>query len=203
MDPETPIEETIEVLKKLINEGKIKYIGLSECTPSELERANKIHPITAVQMEWSLQTRDIEETVLPMARSLGVGIVPYSPLGRGLLTGTISSLNDLDDKDWRKTVPRFKEDAFNNNANNEEFFNIAKRKGCTNAQLALAWVLAQGNDVIPIPGTKSIERLEENVKAATIAASLSSEEIEEIKKSVNPVVGERYEGMWGTFNQRL
>lgn len=202
MDPETPIEETITALKKLIDEGKIKYIGLSECTPSELERANAIHPITAIQMEWSLQTRDIEDAVVPKARELGVGIVPYSPLGRGLLTGAIS-LGELDPKDWRLTVPRFKDDAFENNSKNEKFFAIAKRKGVTPAQLALAWVLAQGDDVVPIPGTKSCERLEENVKAAEVAETLTPEEIEEIKNSVNPVCGDRYEGMWGTFNNRL
>ena len=227
MDPETPIEETIGALKKLIDEGKIKYIGLSECTPSELERANKIHPITAIQMEWSLQTRDIEDAVVPMARNLGVAIVPYSPLGRGLLANTFSSFEEIDEKDWRRQVPRFKDGtiiviiittyldlssslllllllgAFESNTSNSEFFAIAKEKNVTPAQLALAWVIAQGDDVVPIPGTKSIERLEENAKAIEIAETLTADDMERIKNSVKPALEPRYEGMQGTFNTRL
>ena len=203
MDPETPIEETIGALKKLIDEGKIKYIGLSECTPAELERANKIHPITAIQMEWSLQTRDIEDAVVPMARNLGVAIVPYSPLGRGLLANTFASFEDLDEKDWRRQVPRFKDGAFETNTSNAEFFAIAKERNVTPAQLALAWVIAQGEDVVPIPGTKNMERLAENAKAVEIAETLTADDMERIKNSVKQAMEPRYEGMIGTFNTRL
>ena len=202
MDPSTPIEETVACLAELVKEGKIKYIGLSECTPTELRRAHAVHPITAIQMEWSLQTRDIEQTLLPVARELGVGIVPYSPLGRGLLTGKITSLNDLEEKDWRKTVPRFSEENFNKNADiGTQFADYAKRKGCTGAQLALAWLYAQGDDVFPIPGTKSSQRIAENCGAVKV--KLTPEEVKEIESIVPEAIGDRYPGMGGTFNTRL
>ena len=200
VDPKTPIEETVACLKELINEGKIKYIGLSECTPSELRRAHAVHPITAIQMEWSLQTRDIEESVVPTARELGVGIVPYSPLGRGFLTGAIRSAADIDEGDYRRTAPRFAGENLEKNLPTE-FFAIAERKGCTPAQLALAWVHYQGNDVFPIPGTKSVKRLEENVQAALI--SLTAEEVTEIENSIPEIVGPRYASMAATFNSRV
>lgn len=141
MDPSTPIEETMVCLKELIAEGKIKYIGLSECTPDELRRAHAVHPVSAIQMEWSLNTRDLETSIIPVARELGVGIVAYSPLGRGLLAGTMH--DKLDPNDWRRKQPRFKGE---NLANNEatSFYAYAAKKGVTPAQLALAWVLARG-----------------------------------------------------------
>ena len=143
MDPSTPIEETITCLKELIAEGKIKYIGLSECAPEELRRAHAIHPISAIQMEWSLNTRDLETSIIPVARELGVGIVAYSPLGRGLLAGTMH--DKLDPNDWRRKQPRFKD---GNLAKNEatDFYAYVAKKGVTPAQLALAWVLARGNN---------------------------------------------------------
>ena len=143
MDPSTPIEETIQCLKELIAEGKIKYIGLSECSPNELRRANVIHPISAIQMEWSLNTRDLEDSVIPVARELGVGIVAYSPLGRGLLTGAITSVDNIPANDFRRTNPRFLEGNLEQNLA-VKFFEFAKEKNATPAQLALAWVLARG-----------------------------------------------------------
>jgi aryl-alcohol dehydrogenase-like predicted oxidoreductase len=144
IDPTIPIEDTIRVLKGYINEGKIRYLGLSECTPSELRRAHAVHPITAVQLEYSLQTRDIEDTILPVARELGVGIVAYSPLGRGLLTGKITSVDQLAKGDNRLNIPRWQGDAFEQNSKLDQFHRRAEEKGCTSAQLALAWVHAQG-----------------------------------------------------------
>ena len=200
MDPSTPIEETMACLHSLVNQGKIKYIGLSECTPTELRRAHAVHPVSAIQMEWSLQTRDIEEHLVPVARELGVGIVPYSPLGRGLLTKAITSTTDLDPTDRRRNMPRFKDGTIEQNVP-VKFFELAEKRGCTPAQLALAWVLSRGDDVVPIPGTKSVSRLIENVGAVSI--KLSKEEAEEIERSMPDVKGDRYEGMWSTFNLRL
>lgn len=151
MDPSTPIEETMTFLKQLVEAGTIKYIGLSECSPSELRRAYAIHPVTAIQMEWSLQTRDLENTVIPVARELGVGIVAYSPLGRGLLTGALTSLDSLAAADWRRTNPRFAAENIEKNVATN-FFEIAARYKVTPAQLALAWVLARG---LPIPFSSS------------------------------------------------
>lgn len=165
MDPSTPIEETMQVLKSLVQEGKIRYIGLSECTPQELRRAHAVHPVTAIQMEWSLQTRDIEAAVVPTARELGVGIVPYSPLGRGFLAD-LSNFDSLPSNDSRASHPRFTGDNYEENKKRiQRFYDIAKRKGCTPAQLALAWVHSQGDDVFPIPGTKSSSRIIENAGA--------------------------------------
>ncbi len=192
MDPDTPIEETMRVLKSLVEEGKIKYIGLSECTPSELRRAHAIHPISAIQMEWSLQSRSIEEQVVPTARELGVGIVAYSPLGRGLLSGTITSVDQLDEKDFRRTNPRFKDENFAANVPKASFADLAAKKGCTPAQLALAWLHAQGDDVFPIPGTKTSTRLVENASASFI--KLTPDEIAEIEVAVPRGVGDRYYG---------
>jgi len=190
IDPTTPIEETVQCLKEFVEQGKIRYIGLSECTPSELRRAHAVHPVTAIQMEWSLQSRDIENTVVPTARELGVAIVAYSPLGRGFLTD-IAALDSLSETDWRKNLPRFSGENFEENKRRAaKFFEIAKRKGCTPAQLALAWVHSKGDDVFPIPGTKSSKRLEENAHAFTYLP-LSAEEQAEIEASVSSV-GERY-----------
>eukprot|EP01035_Chromulina_nebulosa_P017585 gene17585-23155_t len=202
VDPNTPIELTVQTLKELVHEGKIKYIGLSEVTPDELERAHAIHPITAVQMEWSLNSRDIEDSIVPKARALGVGIVAYSPLGRGLLTGAITSADSLESGDWRKTLPRFNDaNIADNVASVADLFTLAKLKGCTPAQLALAWVIARGEDVVPIPGTKSKVRLLENIEAAFI--NLSHQELAEIEVAVKPIVGDRYGFKIGTFNERL
>jgi len=202
MDPSTPIEETMQCLKELVEEGKIKYIGLSECTPNELRRAYSVYPVSAIQMEWSLNTRDLEETVIPVARELNVGIVAYSPLGRGLLTGTITSLDSLSENDWRRTNPRFQSENIQQNIAND-FFGFAKSKNCTPAQLALAWVLAQGDDVVPIPGTKTIARIIENAGATSI--KLTPEERTQIELLVPKMVGGRYDAQQSaaSFNNRL
>jgi aryl-alcohol dehydrogenase-like predicted oxidoreductase len=201
MDPDTPIELTMRVLSRLVSEGKIRYIGLSECTPDELRRAHAIHPVSAVQMEWSLQTRDIENTIVPIARQLGVGIVAYSPLSRGLLTAKLHSQGQLEANDFRSSQPRFKAGAFEQNSRLDKFFQRAEEKGCTPAQLALAWLHAQGRDVFPIPGTKSVSRLLENFGALSI--KLSAEEADEISSFVDAPVGERYDDMSGTYNARM
>lgn len=190
MDPDTPIEETMQVLKSLVEEGKIKYVGLSECTAAELRRAHAVHPITAIQMEWSLQTRELEKEVVPCARELGVGIVAYSPLGRGFLA-QLNAFDNLDQKDWRRSQPRWSGDNYEENKRRvARFFEIASTKGCTPAQLALAWVHNQGDDVFPIPGTKSAARIEENAYAYNLLP-LTPDEMREIENSVG-VVGERY-----------
>jgi aryl-alcohol dehydrogenase-like predicted oxidoreductase len=190
IDPDTPLEETMNCLKQFVQEGKIRYIGLSECTPAELKRAHAVHPITAIQMEWSLQSRDIEELVVPAARELGVAIVAYSPLGRGFLAD-IAALDSLSETDWRKQCPRFSGENYEENKRRAaKFFEIAKRKGCTPAQLALAWVHSKGEDVFPIPGTKSAKRLEENAHAFTFLP-LTADEQAEIEASIS-VVGGRY-----------
>ncbi|CAK4068730.1 unnamed protein product [Aphanomyces euteiches] len=201
MDPTTPIEETMAVLKSLVEDGKIKYIGLSECTPDELRRAHAVHPITAIQMEWSLQSRDLEEAVVPTARELGVGIVAYSPLCRGFLTD-IDTFDKLEENDWRRTLPRYSgEKLAESKAKVARFFDIAKAKGCTPAQLALAWVHAQGHDVFPIPGTKSSTRIVENAQA--VAIELSQAEVKEIAAAAESVEGPRYAGEDRTFNARM
>lgn len=190
MDPNTPIEETMKCLLELKNEGKIKYVGLSECTPEELERAHKVMPISAIQMEWSLQTRDIEKTLVPVARKLGVAIVAYSPLGRGLLSRTFTKKEEI--QDWRGSLPRFNDENFNQNVSTvEKLEEYAKKKGYTAGQLALAWLHNQGDDVFPIPGTKSQKRIEENAKAALI--KLTPEEMKEIEAIVPEAQGGRYD----------
>lgn len=203
MDPNTPIEETMRVLKSLVEEGKIRYIGLSECTPDELKRAHTVHPITAIQMEWSLQTRDIENVVVPAARELGVAIVPYSPLSRGFLAD-MEAFDKLDEGDWRKQLPRYTGEHYEENKKRvERFFALANRRGCTPAQLALAWVHAQGEDVFPIPGTKSSARIEENASALAVLP-LSEAEKKEIEECAQVAVGARYPGTaHSTYDQRL
>ncbi|CAK4214890.1 unnamed protein product [Aphanomyces euteiches] len=201
MDPETPIEDTMRVLKSLVEEGKIKYIGLSECTPSELRRAHAIHPATAIQMEWSLQSRDLEAAVVPVARELGVGIVAYSPLCRGFLAA-IDTFDKLEENDWRRTLPRYSSDKLEQSkAKVARFFEIAKEKKCTPAQLALAWVHAQGPDVFPIPGTKSSTRIVENAEAVNI--HLTPEDVVAIAAAAESIEGARYDGPDTTFNARL
>jgi aryl-alcohol dehydrogenase-like predicted oxidoreductase len=170
VDPDTPIEETVGAMARLVQDGKVRYLGLSEAAPATIRRAHATHPITALQTEYSLWTRDAEEEILPACRELGIGFVAYSPLGRGFLTGQIKSPDDLAPDDARRSHPRFQGENFQRNldlvARVQE---IAREKGCTPAQLALAWVLAQGEDVVPIPGTKQRRYLEENAGALQVA----------------------------------
>jgi aryl-alcohol dehydrogenase-like predicted oxidoreductase len=166
VDPATPIEEVVGVLADFVAEGKVRHIGLSEAWVDTIRRAHAVHPITALQSEYSLWTRDQEPEVLPVLRELGIGFVPYSPLGHGFLTGTIQSIDDLDDNDWRKTNPRFTGDNFQRNLRiAEEVRDIATEAGATPAQVAIAWLLTKGDDIAPIPGTKRVDRVEENVAA--------------------------------------
>ena len=205
MDPQTPIEDTMKVLKSLVDEGKIKYIGLSECTPNELRRAHKIHPITCIQQEWSLQTRDLEDVLVPVCRELGVGIVAYSPLGRGLLSKSFETRSDIKEGDWRLTQPRFSEENFDINlSKTKAFYDFAATKNVKPSQLALAWLLKKGDDIVPIPGTKTIKYLEENVGAIAVSDTLSADDMKTIESfGLHTVEGERYSSTMGTFNSRL
>ncbi len=198
VDPNTPIEDTVGAMAELVQAGKVRFLGLSEASPATVRRAHAVHPITALQTEYSLWSREPEDEILPLLRELGIGFVPYSPLGRGFLTGQIKSVDDLDKDDWRRTSPRFQGDAFGRNFDLvAKIHEIAKAKGCTAGQLALAWVLAQGEDIIPIPGTKKVRYLEENVAAAEL--TLSQEELTAIDRAfpAGAAAGERYapEGM--------
>jgi len=169
VDPDTPIEETVGAMAQLVREGKVRYLGLSEASPQTLRRAAKVHPITALQTEYSLWTRDPEDEVLPTCRELGIGFVAYSPLGRGFLTGQFKSFDDLAADDYRRNSPRFQGDNFQKNLDLvRRVEEMAKQKGCKPSQLALAWVLAQGDDIVPIPGTKRRKYLEENVGALNL-----------------------------------
>ena len=194
VDPETPIEETVGAMAELVKAGKVKYLGLSEASPKTIRRAHKVHPITALQSEYSLWERHVEDEILPTVRELGIGFVPYSPLGRGFLTGAITKLSDLGSKDSRsQRYPRFGEAAFEKNqVLVDRVRAIAKRRGTTAGQLALAWVLAKGEDLVPIPGTKRRRYLEENAAAADI--HLTPEEVAELEAAVPEaeVVGDRY-----------
>ena len=194
VDPETPIEDTVGAMAELVKAGKVKYLGLSEAAPSTIRRAHKVHPITALQTEYSLWERHVEDEILPTVRELGIGFVPYSPLGRGFLTGRIKDTSKLDSKDMRATrYPRFSGEAFDKNMILVERLEaIAQRKGATASQLALAWVLAQGEDVIPIPGTKRRQYLEEN--AAAVDIKLTEADLEELEAAMplNEIVGDRY-----------
>ncbi|THF88506.1 aldo/keto reductase [Deinococcus sp. KSM4-11] len=174
VDASTPIEDTVGAMAELVQAGQVRAIGLSEVSPETLRRANAVHPITAVQSEYSLWTRDPEDGVLATCRELGVGFVPYSPLGRGFLTGQIRSPEDFAPDDFRRHNPRFQGDAFQKNLDLvEQVGAIAAEKGCTPGQLALAWVLAQGDDLVPIPGTKRVKYLEENLGALDVQLSPS------------------------------
>jgi aryl-alcohol dehydrogenase-like predicted oxidoreductase len=169
VDPSTPIEETVGAMAQLVEEGKVRYLGLSEASPQTLRRAVKVHPISALQTEYSLWTRDPEEEVLPTCRELGIGFVAYSPLGRGFLTGRYGKFEDFPADDYRRNSPRFQGENFQKNLDLvHRVEEIAKEKGCKPSQLALAWVLAQGNDIVPIPGTKRRKYLEENVGALSV-----------------------------------
>ncbi len=179
VDPETPIEETIGAMAELVREGKVRYLGLSEASPETIRRAHAVHPITALQSEYSLWSRDPEEGCLGLCRQLGIGIVPYSPLGRGFLTGQIKQVEDLATDDYRRTSPRFQGENFKRNLELvERVSEIAREKKCTAAQLALAWVLAQGEDIVPIPGTKHRKYLWENIGALDVV--LTSEDLARI-----------------------
>ncbi len=172
VDPGTPIEETVGALAELVAEGKIRHIGLSEAGPDTIRRAHAVHPIVALQTEYSLWTRDPESTTLPVLRQLGIGLVAYSPLGRGMLTGTVRSVDQLDATDFRRTNPRFAADHWEHNLSSaDEVRSIADEVGCTPAQVSLAWLLARGDDIVPIPGTKRVARLEENVGADAVQLS--------------------------------
>ena len=174
VDSKVPIEETVGAMAGLVKEGKVRYLGLSEAAPATLRRAHRVHPISALQTEYSLWSRDPEGEILRTVRELGIGFVAYSPLGRGFLTGSFRSPEDLPEDDWRRRHPRFQGGNFQKNlALAEKVFAVAADKSCTPAQLALAWVLAQGEDVIPIPGTKRRNRLEENVRALGVDLSPS------------------------------
>jgi aryl-alcohol dehydrogenase-like predicted oxidoreductase len=169
IDPTVPIEETVGALADLVAAGKVRHLGLSEAAPDTIRRAHAVHPITAVQTEWSLWSRDLEDEVAPTCRELGIGIVPYSPLGRGFLTGTITSLDALADNDFRRNNPRFAGESLGHNLDAAAALgDLAAELGITQGQLALAWVLARGDDVVPIPGTRRTAYLEQNVAADDI-----------------------------------
>jgi aryl-alcohol dehydrogenase-like predicted oxidoreductase len=190
VDPKTPIEDTVAALAKLVTEGKIRYIGLSEAGPATIRRAHVVHPVAALQTEYSLWTRDPEAELLPLLRELGIGFVPYSPLGHGFLTGEIHSPDQLSDDDWRKTNPRFTGENFQRNLRIvDEVKAIATEASATPAQIALAWLLAQGDDIAPIPGTKRVARVEENIAADRL--ELSAEQIERLN-NLTPAAGERH-----------
>jgi aryl-alcohol dehydrogenase-like predicted oxidoreductase len=179
IDPNVPVEETVGTMGRLVQEGKVRYLGLSEAGPKTIRRAHKEHPITAVQNEYSLWTRGPEEGVLPVCNELGIGLVPYSPLGRGVLTGKITSLNDLAQDDFRRTNPRFEEANFKKNLElARRLSEMAAEKGCTSGQLALAWVLAQGEYIVPIFGTKRRTYLEENIGALNV--TLTAEDLKRL-----------------------
>src|ERR671932_963268 len=190
VDPATPIEDVIGTLAELVREGKIRHIGLSEAGVKTIRRAHAVHPITALQSEYSLWTRDPEPEVLPLLRELGIGFVPYSPPGQGFLTGTIRSVDDLADNDWRKTNPRFMGENFHRNLRiADEVRAIAAEVGATPAQVALAWLPVKGDDIAPIPGTKRVARVEENVAAD--ALQLSPDQIAKLD-NLTPAAGEHH-----------
>ena len=193
VDPDTPIEETVGAMAELVRKGKVRFLGLSEAGAETIRRAHAVHPITALQSEYSLWTRDPEADVLGVCRELGIGFVPYSPLGRGFLTGKIKKREDLPEDDYRHTTPRFQDGNFQRNLDLvERAGEIAREKKCTPAQLALAWVMAQGNDIVPIPGTKRRKYLQENVGALDVTlTSADLARIEEVAPK-HAVAGERY-----------
>lgn len=193
VDPETPIEDTVGAMAELVRQGKVRFLGLSEAAPATIRRAHAVHPISALQTEYSLWSREPEAAILPTVRELGIGFVAYSPLGRGFLTGQIRTPEDLDPDDWRRQAPRFQGANFQRNLNLVARVGaIARRKGCTPGQLALAWVLARGHDVVPIPGTKRRRWLEENVAAEAVTLTLGDlAEIDEVVPA-GAAAGERY-----------
>ena len=196
VDPETPIEETVGAMKELVEAGKVRYLGLSEAAPETIRRAHEVHPISALQTEYSLWSRDVEDEILPTLRELGIGFVAYSPLGRGFLTGQIRRFEDLPEGDYRRQSPRFQGENFDRNLELVERVNeIAAEKDVTPGQLALAWLLQGGDDIVPIPGTKRREYLEENVAATDI--ELTDEDLRRIEEVApkDVAAGERYADM--------
>jgi aryl-alcohol dehydrogenase-like predicted oxidoreductase len=193
VDTNTPIEDTVGTMADLVREGKVKYIGLSEAGPETLRRANAVHPISALQTEYSLWSREPEDEIIPACRALGIGFVPYSPLGRGFLTGAYKSIEDFRSDDFRRSSPRFQGENFAKNLELVRHIEqLAAEKGCTPSQLALAWVLAQGNDMVPIPGTKRRQYLEENIAAINVTLTRADlERIDEIAPK-GAAVGDRY-----------
>jgi aryl-alcohol dehydrogenase-like predicted oxidoreductase len=194
IDPNVPVEDMVGAMADLVKEGKVRYLGLSEASASTIRKAYAVHPIAALQSEYSLLTRDVEDEILKTVRELGITFVPYSPLARGLVTATIQDKGSLPEDDFRRTLPRFTDDEHweNNQQLVNDFADLAKQKGCTPAQLALAWVLAQGDDIIPIPGTKKRKYLEENAAAADIV--LSKQDLQHIEAVIDqyPNIGKRY-----------
>ncbi|HEX3255593.1 MAG TPA: aldo/keto reductase [Gaiellaceae bacterium] len=196
VDPGTPIEETVGAMAELVEVGKVRHLGLSEAAPTTIRRAQSVHPISALQTEYSLWTRDPEDKILPTIRELGIGFVAYSPLGRGFLSGRIQSVEDLDPDDFRRRNPRFEGENFDRNLQLvERVREIAKEKGVAPAQLALAWVLRQGGDIVPIPGTKRVRYLEENAGAADV--ELSEDDLARIEEAFpkGATAGDRYPDM--------
>ena len=193
VDQNVPIEETIGAMAELVKQGKVRYLGLSEASAKSIRRAHAVHPVTALQSEYSLLTRDVESEILDTIRELGIALIPYSPLARGLVTATVGDRETLAPDDFRRTLPRFDDQHWQNNKQLvDDFAEFARSKTCSPAQLALAWVLAQGDDIIPIPGTKKRKYLEENAKAVDI--DLSKNDLEAIEEIVarHPDIGNRY-----------
>ena len=193
VDPNTPIEDTVGAMAELVSQGKVRHLGLSEAAAKTIVRAHKVHPITALQTEYSLWSRDVEEEILPAIRKLGIGLVPYSPLGRGFLTGRFKTTDDLDEQDYRRKTPRFQGENLENNLGLLSTVEaLATEKGVKPGQVALAWVLAQGKDIVPIPGTKRRTYLEENV--AAVEVTLSNAEIEKLSNAIprGAASGDRY-----------
>src|SRR2546428_745165 len=193
VDRTVPIEETVGAMAELKRQGKVRYLGLSEAAPATLRRAHAVHPISALQTEYSLWSRDPEDEILPTCRELGIGFVAYSPLGRGFLTGQIRRFEDLAADDWRRNNPRFQGENFQRNLDLvARVAELARAKRCTPSQLALAWVLAQGKDIVPIPGTKRVRYLEENAAGAAITPSAADREAIDAGVSKGAAAGERY-----------
>ena len=196
VDNEVPIEDTVGAMAELVQQGKVRYLGLSEAAPDTIRRAHSVHPISALQTEYSLWSRDPEDKILPTVRELGIGFVPYSPLGRGFLSGEFESPDDFPEGDYRRNSPRFQGENFDKNLKLvEQVKEIAAAKGVTASQLAIAWLLAQGNDIVPIPGAKRRKYLEENVAAADI--TLTPEDLQQIEAAAPQGVaaGDRYPDM--------
>jgi aryl-alcohol dehydrogenase-like predicted oxidoreductase len=194
VDPNVPVEEMVGAMAQLVKEGKVRYLGLSEASAASIRRAYAVHPIAALQSEYAITTRGVEKEILPVIRELGITLVPYSPLGRGLFTATVQDKDQLAEGDFRRTLPRFTDDTYweNNKKLVEEFAALAKAKGITPAQLALGWVLAQGDDVIPIPGTKKRKYLEDNAGAADVTVTAADQQQIEALLKKYPNIGERY-----------
>jgi aryl-alcohol dehydrogenase-like predicted oxidoreductase len=203
VDAQVPIEETVGAMAELVHAGKVRHLGISEAAPETIRRAHQVHPIAAVQTEYSLFTRDPEEELIPVLRELEIALVAYSPLGRGFLGGRFRSINELAPDDWRRGNPRFQGEQFEHNlALADQVRQIAEEKGCTPAQLALVWLLAKHSDVIPIPGTSSLERLEENARAAELVLAPADLDRIEQASPKGAVAGERYDAPMMTLLNR-